>query len=279
MEKISDEQYLLGESPIWNRLIGKLMWVDIDNHQVLSFDDHKISKYSLKRKPTSIGLIDESKIFLTVDSGCGIFDLRSEIYISLAEVDKKIIAGTRLNDGKCDRNGTYWVASKDLQNSSNSGVLFCFADNEFIPIVDQFGIGNGLAFSTDDKKMFFADSLSGMLVRYEKDKMKLNNPRMIFASNPEKEIVPDGGTVDYQDRYYSAMWGGGHVAIFDSYGRPESTILVPEAKNVTNVAFGGDYLDRLFVTSSKDTRTGTGGQLFYQKLNTFGVIEPVVKFN
>jgi sugar lactone lactonase YvrE len=46
-----------------------------------------------------------------------------------------------------------------------------------------------------------------------------------------------------------AHWGGGRVSRFSPEGRLDRSIALP-ASQITSCAFGGDRLDRMFVTSA-----------------------------
>jgi sugar lactone lactonase YvrE len=275
MNCLTTNKYKLGESPIWNYFNDTLFWVDIDGYKIVQFDDKKVVEHNIFDKPTSLGLIDGTKLFVTVQESCGIYDMRSREYLKLREVDKMIIKGTRLNDGKTDRKGRYWISSKDLDGSNQIGSLFMIADNKFIPIFGQVGIGNGLAFSKDNNIMYFSDSLVGTITKFELNDIMLTNSKIIYQSNLNKSIVPDGGTVDCNDTYYSAIWGGYTIQLFDNMN---SEIHVP-TKYVTSVAFGGVNYDRLFVTSAMDSTTNIGGEIYYQKHNINGVREVPVNIS
>jgi xylono-1,5-lactonase len=56
-------------------------------------------------------------------------------------------------------------------------------------------------------------------------------------------------TVDDNDNIWVAFWGGGAVRGFDPAGTLIAEITVPTAR-VTSCAFGGEALDRLFITSA-----------------------------
>lgn len=62
--------------------------------------------------------------------------------------------------------------------------------------------------------------------------------------------MPDGLAVDAEGYVWSAHWGGWRITRYDPQGRIDRVIAMP-VPNVTSLAFGGDDLDRMFVTSAR----------------------------
>jgi sugar lactone lactonase YvrE len=61
---------------------------------------------------------------------------------------------------------------------------------------------------------------------------------------------PDGLTVDAEGGVWVALWGGGCVRRYTSEGVLDGVVEVP-ARQVTACTFGGDRLDQLFITTSR----------------------------
>jgi L-arabinonolactonase len=73
--------------------------------------------------------------------------------------------------------------------------------------------------------------------------------RRLFASFENLGGLPDGSTVDSEGCLWNAVWGGGKVVRFAPDGRLDREIKLP-VTNPTCVAFGGEDLNVLFVTSA-----------------------------
>ncbi len=89
--------------------------------------------------------------------------------------------------------------------------------------------------------------------------------------------LPDGSTLDADGGLWCALVGGGQLARFTTRGL-DRTVSVP-VTNPTDVTFGGDRLDRLFVVSiaagpgdSEDSLDGA--LLVIDGLDARGRVEP-----
>ena len=62
---------------------------------------------------------------------------------------------------------------------------------------------------------------------------------------------PDGSAVDSEGGLWNAEWGSGRVVRYDRDGKEDLVIAVP-ARQPTRVAFGGERLNKLYITSARD---------------------------
>ena len=156
-----------------------------------------------------------------------------------------------LNDGKCDRRGRYWCGSVHSDFIGRQAELFRLdPDLTFQRMDGDFTVGNGIAFSPDDRRMYFADTRSEVVWVYDLDieTGALSN-RRLFLSTADIEGRVDGATVDRDGNYWCALIHGAAIACFSPAGRMIERIPVP-ARQPTMVTFGGPDLDVLFVTSA-----------------------------
>ena len=75
-----------------------------------------------------------------------------------------------------------------------------------------------------------------------------------FVRLKEHSGLPDGSIVDSEGCLWNAVWGAGLVRRYDPSGAILAEFPVP-SKNLTCVAFGGDSLDQLYITSSRQEMT------------------------
>ncbi len=128
--------------------------------------------------------------------------------------------------------------------------------------------------------MYFCDSPAGRIRQcdYEAESARVANVRD-FVTFKEGSGFPDGSVIDADGCLWNAVWGAGVVRQFDPEGNLLAEIRVP-AKNLTCVAFGGDQLDQLFVTCSRQEMSEeelvaapTAGGLYLLKATSRGVCD------
>jgi sugar lactone lactonase YvrE len=176
-------------------------------------------------------------------------DTGAACLVAEAETDRP--AANRLNDGKCDRAGRFWCASINTDHHTTSAALWRLeAGGDPLLMEDGLIGGNGIAWSRDDRSMYLADTLAGIVWKYEFDLAsgQIAN-RHPFISIDAAQGAPDGGAVDTDGCYWTALFRGGAVARFDPDGKPMQRIGLP-VSNPTMCAFGGPHLDILYVTSA-----------------------------
>ena len=98
--------------------------------------------------------------------------------------------------------------------------------------------------------MYFTDSWSREIqcADYHADG-RIGPPRP-FVRVPEWQGFPDGSAVDSEGGLWSAQWAGGCVVRYGPDGAETMRIPLP-ASQPTCPSFGGDDLDRLFVTNAR----------------------------
>jgi xylono-1,5-lactonase len=145
-----------------------------------------------------------------------------------------------------------------------------------------FPVSNGPAFSGDGGTMYFNDSTNYRTFSYElsPDDPRPRN-RTLFASYTVEEGMPDGLTVDAEGCIWTAQWAGARVIRLSPKGEKLATLHVPSG-HVTSLAFGGEALDELFITTATDglsaetlTRYPLSGSLFRFKPGVPGLPEPL----
>lgn len=241
---------LLGEGPLWHQ--GRLHWVDI-----LAPALHRSDPATGEDAVTPV---EELVAALAPRRGGGMVaaarsGLRALGPGGLGAVLAAPIAegaALRLNDGKCDRAGCFWVGSLALDSTPGAGALHRIdADGSARVMQAGLHVANGIGFSPDDLVLYLADSAARRIDAFDVDVAtgEIGNRRP-FASFAEGEGVPDGLTVDAEGFVWVALWDGWRVARFAPDGRPDRVIHLPVPRP-TSVTFGGDAFDTLFVTSAR----------------------------
>jgi sugar lactone lactonase YvrE len=109
---------------------------------------------------------------------------------------------------------------------------------------------NALAWSPDDRQMYFADSWISTIWAYDFDVAagEIRN-RRVFARLADDEGKPDGATVDSEGYLWNARINAWSLARYAPDGRLDRVVKLP-VERPTSVAFGGDDLRTLYITTS-----------------------------
>ena len=156
-----------------------------------------------------------------------------------------------LNDGKCDRAGRYWCGSVDSKLASPTGSLYRLDPDHSVRKMDSgFIVSNGMAWSPDNRVMYFADSRANTVYAYDYDleSGSISNRRQ-FVSTADIAARVDGATVDEDGNYWCAHIADWHVARYSPKGELLQRIELP-VQYPTMCTFGGPNLDVMYVTSS-----------------------------
>jgi sugar lactone lactonase YvrE len=186
--------------------------------------------------------------------------------------------GNRLNDGRCDPAGRFWVGSLFDPTSAGraTGMLHRVEPGGAATVMRSgIGVSNGLAFSPDGATMYFADTHRDTVWAYDYDPAsgEPRNERVFLDfSRPDLPGRPDGGCVDADGCYWIACVYGWAV---------DRRIEVPVEKP-TMPAFGGPSMTTLFITSigtggSRPLADGqpSAGGLFAIETDVRGIAEPL----
>ena len=279
------ERCLLGESPLWSPDEQALYWVDIQNPTIHRFDPvtGERRRWLVETEIGSIGLAGDGKLVAGLRSGFALYDFGKGAFEPLADPEGKgRLNPNRLNDGKVDRGGRFWCGTVQDPGHGPVGVLYRLdRDRTCQKVENGFRIFNALAWSPDDKTIYFADSFERSIRAYDFDLTSgaIAN-RRTFASVPEDAGFPDGGTVDSEGFVWSAHIFGGRVTRYDPDGKIERVIELP-VKQVTACTFGGANLDILYVTTASMEFSPAGfataplaGSVFAIDVGVRGLPEP-----
>lgn len=244
---------LLGEAPFWCVDEKVLYWVDIEGRSVLRIDPSNGEHRRFPQK-FQVGCIIKRKgggFVAGTDAGLVYLDenLGSPEIFADPEGDKP---ENRFNDGKCDRQGRFWAGSADIHEVEASGALYRVnGAGNITEMQSGLIVSNGLGWSPDDRVMYLTDSGHRTIYAYDfaLESGAIEN-RRIFAEVSEADGLPDGLCVDAEGYVWSAHWDGWRITRYDPDGRIDRVINMP-VPNVTSVAFGGENLDQMFVTSAR----------------------------
>jgi sugar lactone lactonase YvrE len=283
VEVIGEHADVLGECPLWDGRDNSLFWIDIEGwvvHRRSPAGD--VESRRLGGRPGSIALTDDEDVLLAaVEHQLGWLDWGSGTFTPWVDVEE---AGgpNRLNDGRCDPAGAFWVGSMNTDEASMTGTLHRLAPSgEHRTVQGGVGISNGLAFAPDGGVMYFADTLRPVVWSYDYDPSSGERSReRVFNDFSELPGRPDGACVDEEGCYWTACVGGSAVARLTPSGAVDKIVELPVHKP-TMPAFGGPGLETMFVTSiggggshRRPEPPGFNGRLLALDVGVGGVPEP-----
>ncbi len=240
----------LGEGTLWSARENALYWTDILAPALnrLSLEDGRIDRWAM---PEPLGWVAEREqggFVAGFQSGFARISL-DPLTIEKLGTPEPDLPDNRMNDGKADAQGNVWCGTMNFDCLGESGALYRLApDGSWTAMDREYGITNGPAFSPCGRWLYHTDTAKRLIYRFEQSEGAVAN-RKPFIQFTEADGFPDGMTVDAEGYLWVAHWEGARISRFDPDGQLDRAIPLP-ASQITNLAFAGAELDRLFVTSS-----------------------------
>jgi len=256
------------EGPVFDKENNYLYFVSILDCLVYCFNPITKEILSIKLdSPVSCVFLLERKIILA-SSKNGFFkidfnELKKE-FIFQIEMENSV----RYNDGIKDPIGRLIIGTMGFPEVRvNAGKVFSYHEGQSKIIIENTTISNGLAFSPDNKFLYFIDTPTKKVAKYSYD---LNSGDVEFDSYViefKGKGSPDGMCIDNKGMLWIAEWGGGCVSKWNPLnGEIMEKIKLP-CTNVTSCCI--DNYSNLYITTAKsDSKEDIyGGGLFYFDLN------------
>ena len=169
----------LGECPTWSPAEARLYWVDIDGRAVHRFDPATglDEQRSAPGRPASLALTDTpERLLVAIEGRLAFLDWPSGVWTEWVVLEAADLRN-RLNDGRCDPAGRFWVGSmSDPAVASGDGprpatglLHRVEADGTAVTVRSGIGVTNGLAFAPDGRTMYFADTHRDTVWAYDYD--------------------------------------------------------------------------------------------------------------
>ncbi len=253
-ELVVDARNELGEGVLWSPADNEVQWTDIFGRCFWAYrpSDGASRSVALPDRLACFAPLGGKRLLAGFAGGLEIFDLESGARqpIAAVEADRP---STRLNDGKLDRQGrlVFGTMDEDPKGARPIGQLYSYEGGASLRVLaPDVRIANSIAFSPDGRRMYFADTPTKIIraYDYDLDSGALSGERVFAALRGLGS--PDGSTVDSDGCLWNAEWGGGRVVRYTPHGRIDRIVELP-CSRVTCCAFGGDKLDRLFVTTAR----------------------------
>ena len=248
---VVDCRNVLGEGALWCPLEQRLWWIDISSPTLWSWQPRTdtVEHWPLPKPPGSFALRKQGGFLFAFRNGLATLDAPGGTPQWLSGLE---LGDERFNDGKTDRAGRFWAGTLDRKLGSPIGKLYRVgADLKATPVDQGFTISNGIGWSPDNRTMYFTDTPSRRIYRYDFDALRgeVAN-RKVFVEVPPGHGGPDGMTVDAEGFVWSAQFDRWCVNRYAPDGRLERSIRLP-VQRPTTCMFGGPDLATLYVTSAR----------------------------
>jgi sugar lactone lactonase YvrE len=241
----------LGEGPVWNADIQQLFWVDIFNHRVHQFDPATGHDryFDVGDLVGAIALADNDRLLLALRDRLALLNIQTGEVTPLHQIEFSHPTDTRLNDGKCDAQGRFWVGS--ISDTPGQAALYRYDPDGSLQVMETgLTISNGLGWSPDGATFYLTDSAQRKIYAYDFEaKTGSIRDRRVLIDLSDEIAEPDGLTIDQQGNIWSALWNGWCIACFHPNGQEISRVKV-SVQRPTCVTFGGSDLTDLYITSA-----------------------------
>lgn len=243
----------LGEGPCWDHESGSLYWVDIKACTLHRYGvaGGEVQHWFLPEPVGAVVSRIQGGLLLALRRGFATFDPQTGALHRLFDPEPES-PQNRLNDGKCDALGRFWVGSMHDPEQQPTGHLYRLDPDLRLRCFPMgFVVTNGPCWSGDGRTFYFNDSVQRRIYAFAFDLAKGQlGPRRLFAQVPPDAGHPDGQCVDAEDCLWTAHWNGGRVTRYRPDGTVDRVVALPTPL-VTSCCFGGQDLSTLYVTTAR----------------------------
>ncbi|MCU1413085.1 MAG: hypothetical protein JWN80_425 [Microbacteriaceae bacterium] len=278
-------RHVLAEGPVWIATKSRLLWIDVERGEVfvgrldggLVIETHR---FDFEGKVGAVVDGDDGSLLVAVNDRLVVIDPDG-----MRRDGPRILEGTalRANDGGVDPAGRFLIGTYHYDERPGKDTLQRLEyDGSLTLLDDDLSISNGLAWSPDGTLFYSTDTANQTIWVRDYDPMSggygARRRHLTIESG-----YPDGLTIDSRGYLWIAIWAGFEVRSFAPEGTPADTVSVP-VPDVSSVAFVGDDLDRLLITTSSRDLDAAGrerypdaGALFLANVGVTG--QPTTPWN
>lgn len=253
-----DSACSLGEGPRWHSGERRLYWVDIDACTLhrWSAANGTVETRGFDAPVACFAFREPGGLVLGMKEGCALLDNWDDVPRPFGE---QVLVGKprhRMNDGRTDGMGRFWVGSLNGAKDVEDATLYRLdPDGILTGIESGMTTCNGAAFSADGRRFAHSDTPSHTVRLYDVDPANgtLLNRRLFHQF--ERGVGPglgrpDGGSFDAEGCYWVALFDGWRVVRLSPTGELLRDIRLP-VQRPTMIAFGGEDLRTAFVTTAR----------------------------
>jgi len=273
---VADVKNQLGECVLWCAATERVFWTDILGATLYAHDleGGATVSWPMPERLASFALTRHAdRLLLGLASRLAFFDLATGAVTPLCAVEPGL--PTRLNDGRCDRQGNFVFGTLcETEPKAPIGSFYRLNAEgltlERLPL-RKVAVANSICFSLDGATLYYCDSPERIIRCC--DYPSLANDRVFARVQGEGE--PDGSCIDADGCLWNAQWRGAALVRYAPHGMVERVVPMP-ARQPSCVAIGGPGLDRLLCTSARvglATPAAADGALLALELGTVRGVE------
>jgi len=248
VERFSDAVAYHGEGPVW---IGGVRFVDMLAGDIVALDGDGavVDRLRVGTVAAAFRPRRDGGLVVAVERGFALVDARGRVE-TLLEIWAD--PGVRMNDGGTDPDGRFYCGSMAYDVTPGAGALYRLDPGGSVSVVlDAATISNGLAWTPDGRTAYYVDSPTQRIDVFDYDAEAGLINRRPFVTVAEDDGLPDGLTVDREGGVWVALFGGSAVRRYGPTGTLEEVLDLPVTQ-VTACTFGGDGLEELYITTSRE---------------------------
>ena len=253
IEQIGSRSSKWGEGPIFWQ--DHLYYVDIEGHALIRLDTQSgVEKiWDMDERIGTVVPCQSGDLLCAGDSGIYRFNPLDGSKISLADPEAEKRPDNRFNDGKCDPGGRFWAGTISTVKKTGDASLYQLDEfGSLKRMISGVTNSNGICWDQEKKLMYYIDTPTQKVIVYDYELAsgKIENSRIaVDFTKFGIEGSPDGMTMDSEGMLWVAMCHGGAVLqVNPDTGELLRKVLLP-CVETTACTFGGNRLDRLFVTT------------------------------
>jgi L-arabinonolactonase len=255
LEIMVDGENQLGECVLWCERSARVLWTDILGAKLYAHDpaSGKTRSWAMPQPLASFALTgNDDRLLLGLASGLAFFDFSSGALTPICDVEPGLT--TRLNDGRCDRQGRFVFGTFNPAEprATIGGYYRLGADLRLERLaLPDCAIANSICFSPDGATMYYCNSPDRAIRCCDYDPVSgaIGNDR-VFVELDGDAGEPDGSCIDADGHLWNAQWGASRVVRYAPDGTVERVMASP-ALQPSCVAIGGPGLNVLYVSSAR----------------------------
>ncbi|MFG2497224.1 SMP-30/gluconolactonase/LRE family protein [Streptomyces sp. NPDC048441] len=245
-------QAALGEGPTWDSDAQRLIWVDILNSRVHTYDP-STGHRSVLATEQHVGAAKPragSGLVVNLRDGVGLYDSMADGG-AFRWLHHEVVPGRRGNDAAVAPDGALWAGSMRYDEGKGGGNLIRITgDGTSTDVLSRISVSNGIGWSPDGRLMYYIDTPTRCI-----DVVELRDDQLPRSRHPLITIeaaagYPDGLTVDADGCIWVALWDGAAICRYTPSGDLDRVIELPVTRP-TACAFGGAGLRDLYITSAR----------------------------